>query len=187
MTEDFKYLCKYQACRICGETSYVRSLNHGVCYKCMESHLDIFEEVRNLRINFNKEHIYLYFIDSPVDEQIKIGVSVNPYRRIEQLIEQQKKPLYFLGFYPGSYAMENNLHQRFKSYNVLPDRRRSEWYHKVSEIMDFIKLNTVSLQICNFCFKEAWFSVGEIVNKKYGSEWLSFLDRPSILDYEKVV
>lgn len=156
-------------------------LQRHICKSCLARYSNIVQEIQSITLRFEQEYGYVYFADSPTDNQVKIGVSITPFSRIKHLVGKFHKPLEFLGFFPGNRLMEFSLHNQFRQYRVNPKKAPLEWYYKVPEIMEFIELNAVSFETCQNLFKEAWFRSTEGFNKKYGSRWFFLFDYPTAL------
>jgi len=75
----------------------------------------------------------LYFIRKGLSGEIKIGISVNPYKRIKTLQTACVEDLHLLGHIPGTYADEAKLHRKFHE-----NRLRGEWFEGTPDIVAFI-------------------------------------------------
>jgi len=93
----------------------------------------------------------IYFIQSPHDKRIKIGMSENPNLRIRDLqtgssSKESHVPLLVL---PGGRKRESELHSVFKKF-----RSHGEWFNPVPEILDYIKQETQEeFKYCRVCGK----------------------------------
>ncbi len=101
------------------------------------------ETLNRLRLNgwykINKNSSIIYFIQSGSNGPIKIGYSANSLkRRLAALQTAHPEALYVLGFVEGDRSLERILHQRFQSY-----RKEGEWFEPHSDILAFVKENTV--------------------------------------------
>lgn len=65
---------------------------------------------------------YVYFVEGA--GLVKIGVSVNPQKRVDDLRIGSPIPLSLLGYYPGGFEGEQELHRRFQD-----DLSHGEWYN----------------------------------------------------------
>jgi hypothetical protein len=71
----------------------------------------------------------VYFIKA-VDGHIKIGIAVDPERRLASLQTAHAKPLHLLGSCPGGHFLEVALHLRFAR-----DRVHGEWFRPSDELL----------------------------------------------------
>jgi len=74
---------------------------------------------------------YVYFIQKGLHGPIKIGVSVNPSKRLKTLQTACTEQLHLLGTYKASYNSEAELHQLFASTHI-----RGEWFECTDELLD---------------------------------------------------
>lgn len=64
---------------------------------------------------------------------IKIGVSIQPERRIMALRSSSPTPLELLGYIPGSFGIENMLHK------LLSDSSsHGEWFYPTPEVLEAV-------------------------------------------------
>ena len=74
---------------------------------------------------------FIYFISS--QNQIKIGYSNNPIKRLKNMQVGNPNELVLLLFYEGSIYEEQELHTKFSEYHV-----RGEWFRYSREIQNYI-------------------------------------------------
>lgn len=77
---------------------------------------------------------YVYFIEAVGLQKIKIGVSDDPKKRLEQLSVGSPVKLKLVGTIQGDNNLEKELHSRFAYLNS--DR---EWFHATKELTEYIK------------------------------------------------
>lgn len=65
----------------------------------------------------------IYFIHDPKTDQVKIGYSDNPDRRLKQFQTANGSPLVMLAVIPGLITEERRLHDQFSEY-----REKGEWF-----------------------------------------------------------
>ena len=75
---------------------------------------------------------YVYFIQR--GDAIKIGFSVQPERRMENLQSSHHLPLQLLGTVPASVVDEMAVHARFAHLRI-----RGEWFRSDRDLIQFIK------------------------------------------------
>jgi hypothetical protein len=74
------------------------------------------------------------FVYAMTDGQyIKIGVSVRPNKRKSNLSTGNAKKLILLGYFPGGFELESELHKRFKKV-----RSNGEWFEATSDIVEYL-------------------------------------------------
>jgi hypothetical protein len=91
----------------------------------------------------------IYFLQSPSDGNIKIGVSDNPYSRLRQLQTGSSSKGHFciLLAMPGGKKREKDLHILFEKYHIV-----REWFFPSEEIMNFITQETLEeIKECRIC------------------------------------
>lgn len=72
-----------------------------------------------------------YFIYSPITDQVKIGRSIDPFRRCNDLVTVMGMPLLLLAVVGED--VENELHRRFRAYRTI-----GEWFKWSQDIRDYI-------------------------------------------------
>lgn len=72
---------------------------------------------------------FLYFIEATDQDRIKIGISKNPYKRVEQLQTGSPHRLFLLGVCKGNYQDEAVLHRMYKHLRVS-----GEWFEATLEL-----------------------------------------------------
>lgn len=83
---------------------------------------------------------YVYFIQGITTGRIKIGVSKDPKKRMQQM--QLSEQTVLLCAVKGSYTLEDTLHNMFKEYRV-----HGEWFDPSERIMDFINMLDSDIEI----------------------------------------
>lgn len=73
---------------------------------------------------------YIYFIQSGSSGPIKIGMSNDPRRRLEQLQTAHLMPLTLIGMTPGGRREERRWHKRFSELRIT-----GEWFHMTPDLM----------------------------------------------------
>jgi len=90
------------------------------------------------------KHSYVYFILAPVANMVKIGVAINLKDRFTNLSNMSPIPIKMLCAMPGSYALENKLHHKFKHL-----RDHGEWFRYEGELLyyceNLIKSNEINI------------------------------------------
>jgi hypothetical protein len=75
----------------------------------------------------------VYFIQEGSDGPIKIGVSSDLQTRMSQLQRWSSQPLKLLFSFPGDFADERYLHQKFQHFKV-----KGEYFSPATDIFDYI-------------------------------------------------
>lgn len=76
----------------------------------------------------------VYFIQRGLDGPVKIGVTVDVRRRIEELQVGSAEELRLLVALPGTPEDESLLHKRFAAFHI-----RGEWFHPSAELLGWIE------------------------------------------------
>jgi hypothetical protein len=74
---------------------------------------------------------YVYAITDGTN--IKIGVANNPLQRIKSLSTGNANKLRLLGYFPGGFELERELHQRFRKV-----RENGEWLYSTNELVEYL-------------------------------------------------
>lgn len=131
-------------CFICGEFEYTSEkmyvrgwvsipvddpdaelINNGTQKDTEETRIEAFCRRKNIT--------YIYFIQNPADNTVKIGRSCNPEGRFRQLQGGSAHELKMLFVFKANLDKEIDLHDRFKK-----DRMGGEWFKFSDEILDYI-------------------------------------------------
>lgn len=75
----------------------------------------------------------IYFIQEGSDGPVKIGLSNDPGRRLQQLKTGSSKPLRLLAVIEGNANKERELHTAFREFSI-----NSEWFKPVTDIFLYI-------------------------------------------------
>jgi hypothetical protein len=78
---------------------------------------------------------FVYFIRAVDGGPIKIGYSIHPKKRLEEIQNMSPTPLELLATIPGDRAAEAELHQQFDEYRLY-----GEWFDPCDELMRLIDL-----------------------------------------------
>lgn len=110
----------------------IQKFNENICDSC------IFKEVLDLMSRAQRKRAIkqydLYFIESSRG-LIKIGISKDPSKRLQELNSQTPYDLKLLAIIPkGGRVKEKELHEIFHQYRIF-----GEWFDKSPEIMKYIK------------------------------------------------
>ena len=73
-----------------------------------------------------KDDGFVYLIEC--DGLVKIGVSYDPYTRLKELSTGSSAPLRLLGYVPGGFKREKELHRMFAAR-----RANGEWFYLSNE------------------------------------------------------
>ena len=76
---------------------------------------------------------FIYFIVDPDRNQVKIGYSANPTKRLKQLETATSSKLVLAAAIPGDRKIEADYHYHFAMYKT-----RREWFELSPEIQAFI-------------------------------------------------
>lgn len=79
---------------------------------------------------------WIYFIEGEITKRIKIGFSVDPDKRLKELSTGSAEELSLLAAYPGTIAIEKDIHRQLESSRI-----KGEWFDNtldVKEIMGFL-------------------------------------------------
>lgn len=77
---------------------------------------------------------FVYFIQANPGDEIKIGFSTDPYRRLRALQTAATKELHLLAAMPGMPELERQTHERFAAHRTI-----GEWFTPAREILDLIE------------------------------------------------
>lgn len=84
----------------------------------------------------NKRQQWVYFIKpAGMDGPIKIGCSVLPKSRLENLMVWAPYPLEIIGSIPGSFAIEQMIHRKFADLHS-----HCEWFNTSPELIEAIRI-----------------------------------------------
>jgi len=75
----------------------------------------------------------IYFIQAEGNNLIKIGIAINPKKRLRQLQSASPVKLHLLKIIEGSFPEERELHKRFKD-----TRTHGEWFLPTQDLLDTI-------------------------------------------------
>lgn len=81
---------------------------------------------------------YIYFVQAGKGP-IKIGISLNPIRRLVKMGADNHERLTLLAVMLGDMAAEQGLHKAFSAANV-----RGEWFNPTPEILEYIRTHARS-------------------------------------------
>ena len=99
--------------------------------------------------DFSREHVY--FMQNEETSEIKIGMSIHPEIRRQQLRQQERANMKVLHIYAaGGRQLEEELHRKFK--NLRSRNRTKEWFHPDLAIFEFIeemKIDPLGLKSVN--------------------------------------
>lgn len=68
---------------------------------------------------------YVYFVEAPTEDLLKIGVSGDPFSRVSHLASRYKWRLHLIGAVPGDHREERRVHANFKASGACVF---GEWY-----------------------------------------------------------
>lgn len=77
---------------------------------------------------------FVYFIETEDGKFVKIGYSIHPYRRLNELGTSRPIDLRLIGWMPGTFETERWLHHKFASI-----QERGEWFASTPVLRRFIK------------------------------------------------
>lgn len=80
---------------------------------------------------------YVYLIKNEQTQNVKIGYSANPKRRLKDLQTSTDCELKLIACIKGDIALEQALHQKFKDFHI-----RNEWFKFSDSIADVFNLHT---------------------------------------------
>lgn len=114
---------------------------------------------------------WIYFVKAGPDGPIKIGWTVNPQKRLEQLQTGSAVRLFILGTMEGSSVGESAFHKRWSRYRI-----RGEWFEPAPEIVDFVRINRhrgfVEVELDDIADDEGyWEWLHERIELGYGPNW----------------
>ncbi|MGZ7068048.1 MAG: GIY-YIG nuclease family protein [Methanobacterium sp.] len=120
---------------------YLKELEHK--RKLDESQSKYYEakwEYEKLKTDLNlyKPEGYVYFIGSKENNVVKIGYSLNPKKRLQQLQTSIPYKLKLYGVIPGIIDKEIELQKLFAKYNI-----NNEWFEFNDEIM--VVINAINI------------------------------------------
>lgn len=79
---------------------------------------------------------YIYFIKEEENNNVKIGVSVNPVQRLQELQTGSPYKLIMIGFIEGGADEEKNIHREFAEERI---RENGEWFRPSERLTTYIK------------------------------------------------
>lgn len=77
---------------------------------------------------------FVYFIQADIGNEIKIGFSKSPIKRLHQLQTAATRPLHLLAVMEGGHDLEHALHQRYAQHRTV-----GEWFKPAPEIIELIR------------------------------------------------
>jgi len=77
--------------------------------------------------------LYLYCIQAGTRGPVKIGISNNPWKRLQSIQTSIPSPLKLVAQWAGNREDEQELHLRFKKFWV-----RGEWFRPEPEILNYV-------------------------------------------------
>tara|TARA_Y100000034_G_scaffold113299_1_gene148167 strand:- start:333 stop:647 length:315 start_codon:yes stop_codon:yes gene_type:complete len=77
---------------------------------------------------------YIYFFKEEAIGSVKIGLSYDVPKRLEQIQMYSPQRLKFSGHLPGNLAKEKEIHKRFSHLRI-----HGEWFHLDEELSAFIE------------------------------------------------
>lgn len=77
--------------------------------------------------------VYLYAVRRAASDEIKIGISDNPLKRLRELQIAHGVPLDLALAVPCTIAFEREIHARFAAHRLM-----GEWFTEVAEITEWI-------------------------------------------------
>lgn len=92
------------------------------------------------RVRAELDHIAtvpVYFAQSVRNDEIKIGFSTNVSERLYLLGRSRLTDMDLLGWLPGGFKVEREMHDRFKDLAL-----GHEWFSPAPELLEFIKTST---------------------------------------------
>lgn len=78
----------------------------------------------------------VYFIQADLGDDIKIGWSKNPIKRLKGLQTAAQKELHLLAVMEGDGDLEYAVHQRFAKHRTV-----GEWFRPAPEILELVRLH----------------------------------------------
>jgi len=85
-------------------------------------------------LSFDRNHEWVYLIEAQGTGLVKIGISINPDRRVKQLQTTSPAKLRLVSAFYGTINCERRLHSRFAEHNV-----QGEWFKDVCEIREYFR------------------------------------------------
>jgi hypothetical protein len=95
---------------------------------------------------FNRRLDMIYFIKDPGNEEIKIGYSAKPQKRLPDLQTGNPRKLILLGTVPGMKTDEVVLHSKFAQYRLEGEWFKGEIIEEILTIISTHKANTVRMR-----------------------------------------
>ena len=86
--------------------------------------------------NFNGK--FIYFMSSPGNNLVKIGISNNPYTRLKSVNNSVPFDVNLLAFFPDNGFFEKSLHEHFKEYKYT--KVGNEWFLKNNDLNKLISI-----------------------------------------------
>lgn len=77
---------------------------------------------------------YVYFMQERISGCIKIGTTIDPFRRRREIKFRRSRTRDFIGIMPGTRALERELHERFAATRV-----EGEWFRPSADLFKYIK------------------------------------------------
>lgn len=105
---------------------------------------------------------YVYFIEANQCEKIKIGFSLDPLTRLEELQSLSPDDLSLAGCFPGTKQTEQEIHRQFARF-----RSHGEWFQAHTDLSDFIDLPTIQVAYCEYLID---YFDDDLVTEELGAE-----------------
>ena len=109
---------------------------------------------KELDNNISTEITYIYFIKAERLGYIKIGISVNPIKRLQQLQASLLDNIELLTYTFGDRETEKYLHKRFSKFNY-----KNEWFLPEKEILSLI----TKIKKCNIAIDKIKDNIKELI------------------------
>ena len=100
-----------------------------------------------------QEHGYVYFLDAPEVNRIKIGTGVAPEDRLQAVRLMCPVPTALMGLIVGGRRREAELHEKYKHL-----RRHGEWFEGTAEFR-------IEIQV--LCLTDAWEHAGPEARRRF--------------------
>ena len=142
--EELKRIRKYidQTLELYKESNLSEDLRKAINARKVKEYNEKYEINRQKEQKRYLSEIYLYLIQNPITNDLKIGISNEPQRRIEELQNTNGRQLNLLYTIPGKSELEKSLHTKFSHL-----RLKGEWFkYDESIIQEFEKLATEEVE-----------------------------------------
>lgn len=165
---------------ICDKCKKRPALNSSLCHHCSLLVDNPKNVSARLQRDFQKRFSYIYFVDINHGEQIKIGITSQPFERI-RTYRRSFETADPIGFIAGAINKEREIQNLFRFCAVNPETRNCEWFYWNQSIIDYALKKTKSVDAVYREILEQWKLFKAEAFGSYGEEVHPLMDLPACL------